>query len=528
MTGSRLMAAFVGMDLPASVAAAIGRGAYAGVTLFRHHNVESLEQVRALNSAIQAAAAAQDKPLLIATDQETGQLSAIAHGTTEFAGAMALGAAGDEGLAERVAAAIGRELRALGVNVNYAPVCDLADAPHNPAMGIRAFGDDPHAVAPLVAATVRGLQGEGVAATAKHFPGIGRAAVDTHDTLAVVDGDPDYFESRELIPFSAALDAGARLVMAGHAAVPGLVGDATLPASLAEPVLTGLLRDRLGFSGLTITDALDMGAIAQGTAQVVDVITALRAGEDLLLATADEELVARVEQAIEQAELRGLVDRRGRDATGARLAELRQWLDGFDQPSLDVVGCAEHQALARELAERSVTLVRDGADLLPLRLPDGARICVIEPPAANLTPADTSALVEPTLAQAVRRRWAATNKLDVSAEPTDHDIAAVQSRLADFELVIVATSAANLQAGHVGLANAVLGSGRPTITAALRTPWDLASYPQAQTHPCTYSRLGPSTEALAAVLFGEIPVRGRLPVIMGDLYPRGHGLTPWH
>src|SRR5439155_8757500 len=170
-----MMVAFAGTELPASVAAAIAERPPAGVTLFRGHNVASAAQVRSLTAAIQSAAPKGSQPLLIAADQEGGQLIGLGDDTTPFAGAMALGAAGDVELAERVGRAIGRELRAVGVNVNYSPVCDLATNPANPGLGIRSFGDDPEAVGPLVAATVRGLQGEGVAATAKHFPGKGDA-----------------------------------------------------------------------------------------------------------------------------------------------------------------------------------------------------------------------------------------------------------------------------------------------------------------------------------------------------------------
>jgi len=271
-----------------------------------------------------------------------------------------------------------------------------------------------------------------------------------------------------------------------------------------------------------------MGAIAQGTGQVVDVICALRAGEDLLLATADEELVARVEQAITQAERRGLVDRQAGEQAAARVSDLRAWLAGFAQPGLEIVGCAEHRALARELAERAVTLVRDDERLLPLRLGDGARVGVVEPPPLNLTPADTSVLIEPTLAAAIRRRWPATDAIEVSAEPSGEDIAAAKERVAGCDLVIVGTAAAHLQPSHAALVNALLDAGRPTVTVALRTPWDLCAYPRSRTHLATYARLGPSTEALAAVLFGELPPRGRLPVTLGDLHQRGHGLTPWH
>jgi beta-N-acetylhexosaminidase len=183
--------------------------------------------------------------------------------------------------------------------------------------------------------------------------------------------------------------------------------------------------------------------------------------------------------------------------------------------------------VARELAERSITLVRNDDALLPLHPAADARLCVIEPAPMNLTPADTSAHVAPTLAAAIRRRWPATDAIDLSADPSSDEIRAVLERLASYALVILGTSAAHLRPSHASLANAVLAAGRPTVTVALRTPWDLSAYPRARTHLCTYSRLAPSMDALAAILFGELAPEGRLPVVLGDLHSRGHGLTQW-
>jgi len=518
------MVAFAGIEMPARTAKAIAGRPVAGVTLFRQRNVSSAAQVRALTAQLQAAAPPESRPLLMATDQEGGQLIALGDDTTQFAGAMALGAVGDEQLAEGVARATARELRALGVNVNYAPVCDLATNPGNPNLGIRSFGDDPAAVGRLATATVRGLQAEGVAATVKHFPGSGDAAVDTHHELAVVGADRAQLEARELVPFKQALGAGARVVMAGHFAVPGLTGDETLPASLSRRVLTDLLRRDLGFEGLVITDALDMRAIAQGVAQVVDVITAVRAGQDLLLGTPDEELIERMEHGLAQAALRRLIDPDADREVARRLAELRAWLAAFDQPALEVVGSAEHQALAHELARRSITLVRNDEGLIPLRLPADARVAVIHSQPADLTPADTSSTVKPSLVAALRRRLPRTEELIAPSDPDEAEVASLRERAADCDLVVLGTFAANLQPAQAGLAQAILDLGRPTVTVALRTPWDLPEYPMAMTHVCTYGILPPSMEALAAALGGEQRFSGRLPVAMGDLYPRGHGI----
>jgi beta-N-acetylhexosaminidase len=517
------MVAFDGAELPPSAGRRINEGGVAGVTLFPFHNIVDPAQTRRLTASIQQARPVGAPPVLVAADQEGGQLIGCGGGTTQFAGAMALGATGDEELAERVAGATARELRALGVNVNYAPVCDVANNPANPALGIRSFGDDPEAVGRLAAATVRGLQDSGVAATAKHFPGAGDTAADPHHELPMVPRTNAELAGRELVPFRAALEAGARMVMTGHFALPDQKDG--LPTSLSASVLRDLLRGQLQFDGVTVTDALDMHALAQGSAQIVDAIAALRAGEDVLLGTADEPALERLEEGLVQARRRGLIHADDDAAAKRRLGELRRWLGGYDQPPLDVVGCGEHQELAAELARRSITLVRDDARLLPLKPAADARIAVVQSMPANLTPADTSSTVTPTLASALRRRLPGVEEILLPAAPGEADIAGLGGRFATFDLVLVGTFSAHLQPAQATLAEAALATGKPTVTVALRTPWDLLAYPSARTHVCSYGILPPSMEALAAALLGETPFVGRLPVEIGGLYPRGHGLV---
>ena len=521
----RLMIAFAGSELPPAATSRISQQGVAGVTLFRVHNIVDAPQVRALTTAIQAARPTGAPPLLIAADQEGGQLVGLGDETTQFAGAMALGATGDDELAERVAAATARELRALGVNVNYAPVCDLASEPANPSLGIRSFGDEPAAVARLAAATVRGLQSEGVAATAKHFPGAGDATADPHHELPIVPRTAEQLDERELIPFKAALEAGARMVMTGHFGLAGEPED--LPTSLSAAVLRDLLRDRLHFAGVTVSDALDMQAFAQGAGQIVDAIAALEAGEDVLLGTADEAALARLATGLALAQRRGLIDKQADAAAARRLEELRRWLGRHSQPALDVVGCQAHQAVAAELARRSVTLVRNDDGLLPLTLPADARVAVVQTRPADLTPADTSSTVRPTLGLALRSRLPAVEEVLLPAEPGSSDISGLADRLNAFDLVIVGTSSAHLRPAQAAQAQAVLAAGRPTVTIAQRTPWDLLAYPSAGTHVCSYGILPPTTEAVAAALTGEKPFVGRLPVDLAGMYPRGHGLMAW-
>ncbi len=510
----RLMLAFPGLELPPAMERRLREAPAAGITLFRYHNVDTPAQVRALVGAAQAAAAAggHEGPLLVAADQEGGQLVALGDGTTPFPGAMALGATGDPGLAERVGRATGEELLAMGVNVAYAPSCDLASNPANPHLGIRSFGDDPAVVGAFAASMTRGLRAAGVAVTVKHFPGLGEADLDSHHGLPVLALDRERLETTELVPFRAAIQAGADLVMSAHVALPSLTGDPGLPATLSRGLMHDLVRDRLGFRGLTITDALDMEALPQGDGQVVDVIAAIRAGVDVLLCAPDQERLARIERAVTHAAARRLFDGAELRASAARLASLRGRLAAAPEPDLAVVGSAAHRALAREVAERSITLVSDRAGLLPLRVAAGDRILAVMPAPRALTPADTSGSVAPGLAAALRDRWPDVDEVVTSHPPTDDEIAGVVARATGAAVTVVGTISASADPAQVRLVEALLATGRPVVTVALRTPWDLAAYPAAGTHVAAYGILSPTLRALTATLFGDLPFRGTLPV----------------
>lgn len=524
--GAHMMLAFDGTAVPPRIAQWLAERPCAGVTLFKAHNVASLAQVRVLTDHLQRIVAERgDPPLLIAADQEGGQLLALGADVTQFAGNMALGATRDAELARRVGLAMGREMRAVGINLNYAPDCDMSTNPNNPSCGARAFADDAELASQLAAAFVAGQQAAGVAATVKHFPGKGEAAVDSHYEMPLIGQSREEMMARELRPFTAALDAGAKLVMTGHFAIPALTGRDDLPATLSRAVMYDFLRGELGFEGVIITDAIDMGALTQGAGQIIDMLAAIRAEVDLLLTTVQPEVQERIYQGLLLAQSRGLFDERRRARSLARVAALRRWTEPFEQPDLSVIHCAEHRTLAAELAQKSMTLVRNEVGLLPLQLTADQRMLAIMPQPQNLTPADTSADVEPRLAATLRAHHGRVDEIVVSHSPTDEEIRATAAQAHTADVIVVGTIAASMNRAQTELVRHLLTLGKPTVTVALRTPYDLAVYPKADTHLCAYSILPPSLDALAAALFGKTAISGKLPVTVAGVAEFGHGLS---
>lgn len=516
---AHLMLAFEGTEVPDWLRKRLQDSPPAGVSLFREWNMTSPGQVAELTYALQEANSSP-LPLLIAVDQEGGQLIGLA-GSTEFAGNMAIGAAGDLDLATEVAAAMATELAAVGINVNYAPVADVASRALNPSLGIRSFGDDPEQVARLTGAMVTGFTSTGVLATLKHFPGSGEAEVDPHYELPLLSLGRDRLEQVELPPFRAGIAAGAELLMVAHQAVPALTGSSEVPICASEIGINGFVRSVLGFNGVVISDALDMRALDQGPAQVVEIIAMMRAGTDLLLCMPDPDLQERVRLALERGHARGLITDDTLKTAIARVERARSSIRTTDvRPEL--VQSADHQQLARRLAEESITLVRDDDSLIPLRLEARQRLLCLEPEPVNVTPADTTALYPPQLASALRGRHPGVTEIVYSYDPQPTDIAAIVEQAKCHDLIVLGTVTAT--PGQVDLAQTLLGLAKPLITLALRTPFDLAAYPGSATHVCTYGAHRPSLDALTAALFGDIPFRGHLPVAIPGLYTRGHGI----
>ena len=312
-------------------------------------------------------------PLLVAGDFERGASMRV-DGTTVFPQAMAFGATGDPALARFEGQVTAREARAVGVQWLFFPVADVNNNPDNPIINIRAYGEDPKSVSAMVTAFIEGTRADPhyrVLSTAKHFPGHGDTAVDTHLNMAVINAPRERLEAVELAPFRAAIQANVDAIMTAHIAVPALA-PADVPATLSPAILTSLLRGEMGFKGIVVTDALEMGGIAQGYAGGEAAVKALEAGADALVMPPDPEAAVK---AVMAAVSSGRITRARIDESVARLlaAKERMGLDRLRTVNLeaisDQIDSPEDQERAQEIAARALTLVKNDGNLLPLRAP---------------------------------------------------------------------------------------------------------------------------------------------------------------
>ncbi|KWX01306.1 beta-N-acetylhexosaminidase [Carbonactinospora thermoautotrophica] len=509
----------------------IDRYRLGGIVYFTwSRNLRQPTQIAELSNGLQRAALGRPGgiPLLISIDQEQGVVNRLGALATQFPGAMPLGAGGSFGDALTAARITGSELRALGVNQNYAPVADVNVNPANPVIGVRSFGADPALAARLTAAQVRGYQepaphGAGVAATAKHFPGHGDTAVDSHYGLPLITHTREQWERIDALPFRAAIKAGVDVIMTAHIVVPALdpAGD---PATLSRPILTGLLREHLGYDGVVITDALDMAGVRQKYGDERVPVLAIKAGADMLLMPPDLDIAYR---SVLAAVRSGEISQARLDESVLRILRLKAKRGLFADPYVDPgaapgrVATPRHLAAAQRVADRTVTLIKDDARLLPLPPGPGRRVLVVG--------ADENATG--VLAGAVGRRGPSTTPLATGARPGQDRIDAAAAAARVHDLVVVATNRAWQVEEQQRLVGALLGTGRPVVVIAVRDPYDIAYFTGAPTYLATYSFSPPSLEAAARVLFGECEPTGRLPVpipVAGQpdrtLYPYGHGL----
>jgi beta-N-acetylhexosaminidase len=466
-------------------------------------------------------------PLLVASDLEAGTAIRLTGGTP-FPTNMGVGAAGREQDAWEMGRITALEGRAVGIHLTFSPVADVNNNPANPIINTRSFGEDPGAVGRLVSAAVRGTQAHGMLATAKHFPGHGDTGTDSHIALPVIPADWARLDSVELVPFRAAIAAGVAAVMSAHVAMPALAGGDPRAATVSPAILGGVLRDSLGFEGLAVTDALDMGALVSAYGPGEAAVLALEAGADLLLQPADPvaavDAVARAVEAGRIPEAR--LDRSVRKllAIKERLGLYRERLVPLDSVPARV-GVQANQAVAADLARRAIVLVRDSLGAVDSLRARPGELSLL------LYGDETSPTAGRSLAAELRRlgRVPTIVRLGPSSGPASYDSARAVLA-AERPVVVAAAVRVSAWRGTLGLPDSLAAlitataATRVTTLVSLGSPYLLLQVPGVHGYVLAWSA-GPTSEAaVAAALAGQAPITGRLPIGIPPYYLVGHGL----
>ncbi|MBM9621491.1 glycoside hydrolase family 3 protein [Streptomyces zhihengii] len=498
------------------------------------HNTRDPHQIAELSNGIQRAGLAQPTPvpLLISTDQEHGIVARVGKPATLVPGAMALGAGGSRSDARTAARIAGSELAAMGIVQNYAPVADVNVNPANPVIGVRSFGSEPDAVSRMVAAQVRGYQGAGIAATSKHFPGHGDTSVDSHTGIPVITHTREEWERIDAPPFRAAIEAGIDSIMTAHIQFPAL-DPSNDPATLSRPILTGILREELGYDGVVVTDALNMEGVRIKYGDDRVPVLALLAGVDQLLNPPDlavawnavlaavrggELSVARIEESI------------------LRILRLKERLGLLRDPFVSArgvdrtVGTRSHLAAADRIAEGTTTVLTNPDGLLPLSRRSRPNLLVVGADPAS--PSGTTGPPTTVLANAFTELGFTAGALSTGTAPTAAKIAEAVAAAGGKDVVVVATYNVSATSSQRTLVDRLVATGVPVVALAIRNPYDIARLGGVGAAVASYSWTDVELRAAARVIAGRARPEGRLPVPVQraddpaqTLFPVGHGLS---
>jgi beta-N-acetylhexosaminidase len=493
-------------------------------------------------------------PLLIAADFERG-LSMRLHGATEFPHAMAFGATGNPEYAEAFGRITAQEARAIGVHWNFFPVADVNSNPANPIINTRSFGEDPRQVGDLVAAYIRGARSNGMMTTAKHFPGHGDTSTDSHLGVAQVTGDIARLQSVELPPFRKAIEAGVDSVMVAHVTVPALDAQPDRVASTSPAIVTGLLKEQLGFKGIVVTDALDMAGLTRLYAAHIGraAVDAFKAGNDLLIIPADLDASY---QAVLEAVKSGEISPARLDASVLKILKAKAAV-GLNKERLvnieklsEVIGEPDNVALGQHIMDDAVTLVRDNGKLLPLKrmgtveggLPYQKGEEVRNRLVVVVLVDDVRADAGRTLENQIRAREADVNVMYVDSRIVDGMSSGVLKAVDEAQTVIAAvyavpvagravqgtnglTNSVSLPDASAALLQEILNRGKDkTVVLAMGNPYVAQSFPAIQNYVCTFSNVSIAEVSATKALFGEIAIHGHLPVTIPGIAERGAGI----
>ncbi|WLQ42996.1 glycoside hydrolase family 3 protein [Streptomyces laculatispora] len=500
------------------------------------HNTRDPHQIADLSNGIQRAGLAGPTPLplLVSTDQEHGIVCRVGEPATLMPGAMALGAGRSRSDAREAGQIAGAELAAIGICQNYAPDADVNVNPANPVIGVRSFGSDPQSVAGMVAAQVKGYQSAGIASTAKHFPGHGDTSTDSHTGLPVIGHTREQWAELDEPPFRAAIAAGIDSIMTAHIVVPAL-DPAEDPATLSRPILTGILREELGYDGVVVTDSLGMEGVRTKYGDKRVPVLAVQAGVDQLLNPPSLDVSW---NALLAAVKSGEISEARIEESILRILRLKTKLGLFEDPFVShrgvdrTVGTRSHLAAADRIAEHTTTLLANEGSLLPLSRRSHRNLLVVGADPAS--PSGTTGPPTATLAAEFKELGYAATALSTGTAPAQANIDAAVAAAQGKDAVVVGTYNVTATSSQRTLVRALAATGVPVITVAIRNPYDIAQLAGTgyAASLAAYSWTDVELRAAARVIAGRAEPEGTLPVPVQRaddpaqvLYPVGYGLS---
>lgn len=507
MAGHKLVAGFEGSTLPEEMIRLVRKHKVSNVILFRR-NIVSGEQLARLCREIQALVQRETgASALITIDQEGGSVTRLPAGYTVFPSQMAVAASGNPENAYEVARMTGRQLRALGVNFNLAPVMDLNLNPNNPVIGTRSFSDRPGVAESFGTASIRGYREAGVFASAKHFPGHGDTAVDSHVGLPTVDKSLDEMWATELLSFDSAVRSGVPSVMVSHILYPKLQEN-PVPATMSRDIITGLLKEKMHFTGLAISDCMMMDAILKYYGTVEGCIASAKAGMDLIFVSHDPALAAKAAEGIRDMILSGGISENEAIASEQKVLAAKAEVAARDQVSLTSNESAAMQQKSAAIAAEALSLF--GADSLPVM---GRNSLFVGMPAAKAGQASDDLLQGISFPQ-VLSKAVGGQAYETDGELSERDIPCVLSAANGADAAILGVQGIRLTQAEEDLLKALLGLDIPVVCVALRTPYPLSGLPGGVIGLAAFDYSEDSLNALAEVFLHKVVPSGRMPVYL--------------
>ncbi len=506
-----LIVGFEGLEPPDYILEWLAEGRIGGIILFAR-NVQSPTQLARLTRMCHEAART---PILIGIDQEGGTVARLHEkfGFTESPGAMAIASTGSSEYAEQTAAMLATEMRELGINWVYAPVVDVTHSTENATVGTRSLGTDKDEVARLAVAEVKGFQSNGVIASPKHFPGLGNTPVDTHLALAVIDEDLDFLWNQDLIPFRAAVDAGADCVMVSHVMFTQL--DPDYPSTLSKKISTDLLRGEIGFTGAVCTDCMEMKAVSGHWGAGESAVLAALAGSDLIHFSHTRRMQEEVSAALTEAVQSGRLPSERVEDAFERIQKLKATYPAVNL-SVEKVGSPERRAAMDAIAREAVVVLQPSS-YFPLDT-DAHKIGLIEF-GSWLDSGAVEGGDKASLSRIMAEKLPQLQTFSMMSDDERPETMKTALALVDaVDVVVLATRNAHLLEMQLQkskqLAEAVHAQGKVLLLLALRNPYDVLHIPHVDGALCACGDSAPSVRAIADVLTGESIPQGKLSVEM--------------